>query len=168
MNAKAACLLKAFKSLPPGSTVAEIGCARFAEEMPSDGASTLYLARTARKRDWDFHAVDRDLRAVANARELTAGLPVTLHCADGEKWLRAAPVIDGLYLDGSSSPDEALGQYRAAHLASNAVIAVDDVQPIGEIVRGKGDLLLDELACDGFSLTVYETEPGYRMAVAKR
>lgn len=51
-------------------------------------------------------------------------------------------------------------------------IVIDDVQAIHErgqepIERGKGDLLLDRLAADGFTVDLHVTEPGYRMAVAR-
>jgi predicted O-methyltransferase YrrM len=168
VNAKAARLLEALAGLPRGAVIVEIGCARFAEERSSDGFSTVHLAHAALEHGWELHSVDSDHHAVLIAEALTGALPCTVHHSDGAVWLAAGPPIDGLYLDGDSIPEQALAQYRAAHLSPGAVIVVDDVQPIGDHGRGKGELLLDVLAGDGFTVTIAETEPGYEMAVASR
>ena len=168
MNAKAAHLLAAFSHLSAGAVVVEIGCARFPEERPSDGYSTPYLAEAGAEHGWEFHSVDSDAAAVLNATNLIAGMPGTVHHADGVQWLSHGPQIDGLYLDGSADPQEAVEQYRAAHLAPGAVVVVDDIQPIGEHALGKGHLLLDVLTADGYTVTIGATEPGYAMAVATR
>lgn len=170
MNKKAAALLDAFKDLPDGANVVEIGCVRFTEEMASDGFSTVYLAQEALKRGWMFNSVDRDRGAVNRARIVTQDLPVSVHYADGREWLESFPdEIDGLYLDGAMSPGEAVSQYRAAKLAKKAVIAIDDVQSFFPYKRGKGDLLLDVLEDDGWDVSVVETEwPNYKMAIARR
>jgi hypothetical protein len=174
VNRKASTLLDGFATLPNGATVVEIGCARFAHEIPSDGWSTVHLARAAVRYDWTLHSVDIDLNAVQIARYATEGLPVTIHHADGAAWLAAfdSP-IDGLYLDGSADPQEALTQYLAATLAARAVVAIDDVQLLAGHEYGKGDLLLDRLRADGFDVVLHDTEPRlvgpcYRMAVASR
>lgn len=168
-NPKANALLAAFGDLPSGAVVIEIGCARFREELPSDGWSTVHLARAALEHGWDFHSVDIDPAAVKNARALTDGLPVNVHECDGERWLRAwCSPIDGLYLDGAAEPQQAVAQYEAANLADGVVIAIDDVQPIGEHERGKGDLLLDRLEGDGFDVMLIPTFERYQMAVATR
>jgi predicted O-methyltransferase YrrM len=168
VNAKAARLLEALAGLPHGAVVVEIGCARFAEERPSDGFSTVHLARVALAHGWTLHSVDSDPDAVLIARALTGGLPCTVHHSEGAAWLGAGPLIDGLYLDGESSPEQALAQYLAARLTPSAVVVVDDVQPIGDSEHGKGELLLSELEADGFTVEISPTEPGYQMAVATR
>lgn len=168
MNAKAAALLQAFENLGAGATVVEIGCVRFAQEIPSDGWSTVHLATAAADHGWKLHSVDVDPQAVEIACNATADLPGEVHLADGAEWLAAfAGPIDGLFLDGSADPAEAVAQYQAARLADRAVIVVDDVQPIGQQAWGKGDLLLDALERDGFTVEVVDTEPGYRMAIAR-
>ena len=168
MNAKARTMLSAFHGLPAGATIVEIGCVRFRHDIPSDGYSTVHLGAEARQRGWIVHSVDIDPVAVENARDLTAGMPVTVHEADGEAWLACfADMIDGLYLDGSASPEEALAQYEAAARADGPVVVViDDVQAIAGTERGKGNLLLDRLIGDLYTVEIVDTEPGYRMAVA--
>lgn len=175
MNAKAATLLEAFDGLPAGATVVEIGCVRFPHEIASDGWSTVHLAHAAQARGWRLYSVDIDPSAVRNARSATAGLPISVHLARGSEWLAGfAGPIDGLYLDGAAYPDEAVAQYEAANLSVGAVIAIDDIQPIVDqrlgiaAERGKGDLLLDVLDRDGWTVMIVDTVPGYRMAVASR
>lgn len=169
MNLKAQTLLDALDCLDDGAVVVEIGCARFAHEIPSDGWSTVHLATAAGEAGWTLHSVDIDPSAVRVATAATDGLSVTLHNADGAAWLRRfRGTIDALYLDGSANPAEALAQYEAAKLADTAVVAIDDVQLLEGFEHGKGDLLLDRLDADGFVVEVNDTEPGYRMAVAHR
>lgn len=168
MNRKAECLLQAASRLRKGATVVEIGCLRSTHEVPTDGHSTVYLADAAIEHGWTFHSVDCDENAVRIAQEVTNG-GVTLHLADGEAWLyEFQRKIDLLYLDGSASAKEALRQYEAAQLKPNATVVIDDVQQIGSQKRGKGDTLLDLLEQDGFAVSIHDTEPGYRMAVATR
>ena len=168
MNRKAECLLQAASHLPAGATIVEIGCCRQPHEVASDGFSTVYLADAAVERGWTFHSVDYDMNAIRIAQEVTNG-GVMLHLAEAEKWLyEFQGAIDLLYLDGSSSAEEALWQYEAAELKSQATVVIDDVQQLPGQERGKGNILLDLLEQDGFTVTVYDTEPGYRMAVAKR
>ena len=50
----------------------------------------------------------------------------------------------------------------------DAVVVVDDVQGEEGIPRGKGDVLLDVLERDGFTVEIVETEPGYLMAIGRR
>ncbi len=169
MNRKARTLLAAFDGLAEGTTVVEIGCARFAHEVPSDGWSTVYLAAEAAERGWELHSVDISEAAIRVARNATAGRPITLHHSDGEAWLYDfGQAIDGLYLDGSANPAEALAQYEAARLADNATVAIDDVQTLGGLPHGKGNLLLDRLRDDGFTVEIVDTHPDYKMAVAQR
>jgi len=169
MNGKASTLLSALDGLPEGATVVEIGCVRFPGEIASDGWSTYYLAQAATDRGWALHSVDIDPGAVEHARTAADGLACTVHHADGASWLAAFPdAIDGLYLDGSADPGEAVEQYRAATLTASPVVVIDDVQRIGDQQRGKANLLLDVLADDGFDVRVVGTEPGYLMAVAHR
>lgn len=170
MNRKARTLLSALEHLPEGSNVVEIGCVRFTEERPSDGFSTVYLAHAAAENGWQFNSVDCDAGAVNRARLITADLPVSVHWADGRDWLAEFPgPIHALYLDGALTPGEAVGQYRAAALAKDAVIVIDDVQTVYPYARGKGDLLIEILEEDGFEVAVYNTEPPhYKMAVARR
>lgn len=167
MNRKAQRLLTSFGHLPSGSTVVEIGCVRVAEEVPTDGFSTFYLAQAAAERGWVFHSVDIDPNAVRAARKVTRGLPVKVHRARGVDWLaKFDEPINGLYLDGAADPQQAVDQFRNAKLAQGAVIVIDDVQPIASSPRGKGDLLIDTLKDVGFRVRVYKTEPGFLMAVA--
>lgn len=174
MNGKAERLLAAFDHLPAGAVIVEIGCVRTSQEVPSDGYSTVYLAEAAQEKDWAFYSIDSDPAAVANARTLTEDLPVSVQQADGATWLAGFVIpISGLYLDGAADAAQAVDQYDAASLADDAMIVIDDIQPIHEdhhdpLERGKGDLLLDVLEADGWSVEIHETEPDYLMAVATR
>lgn len=174
VNAKAERLLAVFDGLPRGSVFVEIGCVRFPEEIASDGYSTVYLAEAAKENGWELHSIDIDAAAVQNAQALTENLPNAVHHADGAAWLKEfRGSIGGLYLDGAAQPQQAVDQYRAARLSDDAVIAIDDIQPIAagdveRLERGKGDLLLDVLAADGWTVDIHKTIPGYLMAVATR
>lgn len=166
---KAKRLTQAMRGLGRGTVVVEIGCARYSTEIPSDGWSTIYLAQEAARRGWDFHSVDTDPAAIETARTATANLPVRFHCARGERWLYTfSRKISGLYLDGSDNPDETLLQYRAARLADQAVVVVDDAQAMEGRPLGKANTVLIPLRQDGFRVRVHKTEPGYQMAVATR
>lgn len=168
MNRKAECLLQAASHLPADAVVVEIGCVRSANEVPTDGYSTVYLAAAALEHGWGFHSVDYNMDAIRTAEAATGGQGVTLHLADGTEWLTGFGKIDLLYLDGSISPEEAVQQYEAATLVWDATVVIDDVQQIGGHAHGKGDALLERLDHDGFAVDIYDTEPGYRMAVAHR
>lgn len=178
MNRKASTLIDAFAGLPRGSLIVEIGCVRFSREIPSDGYSTVHLAQAAGDRGWRMESIDIDPQAVRNARALLHHRRLDDVCrvtnADGAEWLRThnRKPIHGLYLDGAADPAQAVEQYEAANLAPDAVIVIDDIQPIklapgNALDRGKGDLLLDRLEADGWTVTVHDTEKGYRMAVAR-
>lgn len=170
MNRKASTLLAALDALPKGSVVVEIGTIRQDHDVPSDGFSTYYLAKRAVERDWEFHSVTNEPENTATARRvIDAG--VGLHTADGAEWLgEFTKPINALYLDGAASPEEAMEQYWAANLAPGAIIAIDDVQNIDyEYERGKGTLLLDALAEEGYEVEIKPTEePDYLMAIATR
>lgn len=175
MNLKAKRLLWAFNGLPDGATVVEIGCVRMDMEVNSEGFSTVYLAKRAKERNWKFFSVDIDPNAVTRARRQTEHLPVSVQQADGATWLEVFNLeIDGLYLDGAAEPIQAVEQYFAAELAEKAVIVIDDVQGIkGEdgspdLKDGKGTALLGILKKDGWRVRTYDTEEGYKMAVARR
>lgn len=169
MNRKAARILAATATVGVGATVVEIGCVRFDREIGSDGWSTVYLARRAKRRAWRFSSVDVDESAIAKAAAACEGLPVSLVCDDGERFLRGyGHMIDCLYLDGGGSSLAALGQYRAARLAPGAVVIVDDCQPFDDQPAGKATHLIGRLERDGFDAVAYDTEPGYRMLVAAR
>lgn len=167
MNRKAERLLAATDGLPDGAVLVEIGCVRRPDEIPSDGHSTVYLARAAKDYGWDFYSIDYSPAAVAIAQRLTDGAEV--HCSDGATWLADYKgTIDFLYLDGSTDPGESLRQYTAARMSKHSTVVIDDVQQIGSQPHGKGDALLGLLERDGYRVTIHDTEPGYRMAVAKR
>lgn len=170
MNRKAERLLAAFSGLPEGSLVVEVGCARFRQEFASDGWSTVYLARAAAEHGWEFHSIDVSEEALDIARDLTDGLPVSFHLGDGADWLANSDrLIDGLYLDGAAEPSETLDQYGAAPLAAGAVVVIDDTQKLNGYAHGKADAVLMLMHSDGgWRIDEFETEPGYRMAVATR
>ena len=176
MNAKAALLLELTEGLGGGMVVVEGGTMRAPQEVASDGASTLYLARRAKERGWRFVSIDNDLDALINARTVlfaeSLDGAVTLQVGDGATVLFDMPdSIDFLYLDGAADPGEALAQFEAAkgNLAPSAIVAVDDIQEIrpGEPL-GKGERLLPALQARGWTVEVTPTEPGYAMAICRR
>lgn len=178
MNAKAERLLWAARDLEPGSFVVEIGTIRFSGEVPSDGWSTYYLAKAAQEHEWNFVSVDNDKRNLEICRTILAREDLlsntSLVHSDGLKFLQEGfEVIDFLYLDGGSDPEDTLAQFEAA---GSLLVAVDDVQAHqvslgGETVflpEGKGSALLPHLRQLDWDLNVYDTEPGFKMAVARR
>jgi predicted O-methyltransferase YrrM len=72
-----------------------------------------------------------------------------------------------LYLDGSNEPAETLAQFQAAEekMAPGCVVAIDDVQQIGQHDLGKGTAAIPYAQGKGWNVRVLATEPGYRMAI---
>ena len=176
MNAKAALLLELTEGLGAGAVVVEVGTMRFGHEAPSDGASTLYLARRAKERGWKFVSIDNDEAAFLNAAKVLRvhdlQAVADLRLDDGAIVLaNLIGPIDFLYLDGAADPGEALAQFEAAEhrIAPWAVVAIDDIQEIrpGEPL-GKGERLLPALEARGWTVEVRPTEPGYAMAICRR
>lgn len=172
-NNKAATLCKLTEPLGFGSIVVEVGCIRYSDEVASeDGWSTVYLARRAEERKWQFHSVDNDLQAlqVAATVLLKNGLTETrLHHADATEWLlRFSGVIDCLYMDGLDDPNTNLSQLIAAYDKLQYMVIVDDTQEYGGNRWGKGSMTLPFLEGKGWIVRHYLTVPGYRMSCAMR
>lgn len=171
MNAKASRLLSAAAYLREDALIVEVGMVRRDEEVPSDGFSTVYLAEQAAERGLRFVSIDNDPDTVAICAQVLdhLSLHATLICGDGEEEIaKIAGPIDLLYLDGAVDPADAVHQYKAARLADRATVVIDDVQPIDKSKQGKATDLLPLLARHGWAVEVFETEPGYLMAVATR
>lgn len=169
VNRKAAALLAALASAPPGP-VAEVGAVRQNGEVASDGYSTVYLAQSCAVQGRPFYSFDVDPGAVALAnRGLTRhGLPPLVQQRDGAEALAELPPLAFLYLDGSDDPEETLAQFQAAYLLPVAVIAVDDANPYEGHCYGKADRLLPFLAGQGWRCELVATEPDYLMLIARR
>ncbi len=174
-NRKAERLMYALDHAPKGAVI-EIGCARTPSELVTDGWSTIYLAERCKEEDRPFLSFDVDERAVAvcNKALLDRGLMMKAEVRDGVEGLKAyatrvAPQpLAMLYLDGADDPAETLKQFKAATFASEAVLAVDDVQMIDwDKLMGKATNLIPELDKLKIPYDVYTTEPGYSMLLAR-
>jgi hypothetical protein len=177
LNLKAKALKKAFDEYSSGNggeaIVVEIGCMRYPYESPTEGASTLHLARWCSKHGRRFVSIDVEAEDVRNARNVLAseGHQTTLIVGDGAAILGSMRATIGLlFLDGSNDPREALEQFRAAEqkLAPSALVVVDDIQPIEDLPLGKGTKLLPVVEGEGWQVDTIPTEPGYLMAILRR
>lgn len=140
-------------------------------EVPTDGASTFYLAKRCFETQRPFRSFDADERAAARARSflLQSGLPDVVECREGAAALSDLGPVSFLYLDGSDSPSEALEQLRAAELAPSAVLVVDDAQSSRGRPYGKATLLVrsfEESLVPRVPFRILPTEPGYSALVA--
>jgi predicted O-methyltransferase YrrM len=176
-NMKAARLLEILRDIPQSapqrSLVMEVGAMRYPFETPLEGASTLHLGRWCNEHSRRLLSVDVEAQSLAIARSAAerSGIKVDFLRARGVDAIRAlrAPVLF-LYLDGSNDPEEALAEFQAAEslLEHSAVIAVDDVQPLGDRPLGKGTLVLPYAESRGFTVEIFDTEPGFKMAAIRR
>ena len=162
-NAKTRTLIAALDGAPPGLIV-EIGCVREPYELPSDGWSTMYLARAADEQGRVMRSFDSNAENVALCNRLLNdySFPPCVEVEDGEEALASLRTpIAFLYLDAGDDPSETLRQYRAAegNLAPGAVVCVDDVAP-------KAPLLIAYFASIGQEYEIVPTEPGCEMLIA--
>lgn len=167
-NRKAQLLLQSLYGAPKGA-VAEIGCLRARTEVPSDGHSTLYLARECLSQGRDFTSVDLDPVVVDVANEVLreAGLPMLARVADGVEALRCCGALAMLYLDSSDDPSDTLQQLTAAELLPGGVVVVDDAQPAGANPFGKATLVVEHCGRRGQPFEIVQTEPGFAALVLR-
>lgn len=177
VNLKAKALKDAFgeadSRTPPEAAVVEIGCMRYPFESPQEGASTLYLARWCQTANRRLVSVDVQESHMENAKRVLAqeGLRADFINGDGQEFIANFDMpIALLFLDGSNEPGETLDQFRAAErkLADGAVVVIDDVQEIGPYESGKGELAIPYARETGWEVDLLDTEPGFRMAIARR
>ncbi len=175
MNPKARFLLDALgKKQQP--IMCEIGCIRVDHEDETDGWSTVYLGREADKRKGYLFSCDTSVDACQVASKVVARLDiqrVKVANKGGSEFLDtwAHGKIDLLYLDGGDNPYFTLRQAKAAmpHLCLDAVVVIDDVQPIGQHYFGKGEFAIPYLVQEGWNCLIVPTvkrENG-RWAMAK-
>lgn len=160
-NAKARALLAALDRAPHGLIV-EIGCTREPTELPSDGWSTMYLARAANGKSRAMRSFDTDAKNVVLSNRLLSdyNLPPCVEVEDGVSALSSlGNPIAFLYLDAGDDPSETLQQFKAARFVPGAVVCVDDVVP-------KAALLIAYFASIGQEYEIVPTEPGYEMLIA--
>lgn len=167
-NRKAALLLRLLAEAPPGPVV-EIGCLRHPQEVPSDGHSTLYLARACAEQRRLFASVDRDplVVDVANRVLAEAGLPLLAQVADGVEALGQMGGIALLYLDSSDDPGDTLAQLAAAELLPGAIIVIDDAQPTGVQMLGKATQVVQHCGRRGLPFDLVATEPGFAACILR-
>lgn len=176
-NLKAHTLLYGCQIAPKGGAFVEIGCIREEHEVPTDGYSTVYLARQAQEEGRPFYSVDLFHENVDKARKalVREGLEkAELVCCDGRAFLEQWDVetrgkIDLLYLDSHREPQYSYDQFFAAQdkLASGAVVAIDDAHEYDGFKFGKATDLIELFEREGFKFKVLPTEPGFKMVVAR-
>src|SRR3990167_9813971 len=163
MNPKASFLIDALgqKKQP---IMLEVGCIRVAEEVETDGWSTVYLGREADKREGYLFSCDVTEDAVAVATEVVKNLHIRrVKVEQGNAAVLLAnwkySKLDLLYLDGSDNPYDTLRQAKLAlpHLVSDAVVVIDDVQPIGQHYLGKGEMAIPYLIQEGWRCLIAPT-----------
>ncbi len=167
-NRKATTLLGALAQAADGPVV-EIGTIRTAEEVPTEGWSTLHLARACATAGRRFSSFDQNPDAVdlANGILRRRGLVPVAAVADGVAAIRSAGPIAMLYLDSSDDPMQTLEQYRAATFVPGAIVVVGDVQEYNGNRLGKATLLAEELGQAGVEYSIVDTVPGFRMLIAR-
>lgn len=159
-NPKAEFLLLQADSAPAGDII-EIGATRSDYEHPSDGWTTVHLARWARDNKRTFRSFDKYMDVVERANSVLEreGLTPVVRQDDGEYALHDQSQIALLYLDGSKEPEETLEQFFAAipGLVPGAVIIVDDVEDFGDWrTYGKATLLVSRLSKLGIRYDIHE------------
>lgn len=168
MNRKAIKLIELLNSSPHGLVV-EIGAIRESQENPTEGFSTVYLARECKKLGRTFRSIELEEKnfRMANAVLSSFMLPPCVEHGDGGKLVSSYGPISFLYLDSSRFPGHTMDQYKAAELVDGAVVAVDDAHTFDDHEFGKAQFLVEYLknANIPFSLsyTSAEWETVYRM-----
>ncbi len=172
-NGKARVLRQSLKMVPDPKIMVEVGCIRIPIDSASEGFSTMYLAREAKRLGARFFTVDIDqsnLRMAAGLM-LGEGLDPVLVWGDGLEFLDRVPLkIDFLHLDGSE-PVSTFDQFRAAEskLDPYAVVCVDDCHTYGDWEYGKGDLLIPYLGeLPDWHVEIIPSVFEYKTAVCRR
>ncbi len=178
INFKAKALEMAMQQAPHQDTTTtifvEIGCIREDHEVPSDGYSTVHIARYCVERGIYFRSVDsnEDNVKIARAvlrREISAD-PDTdklVKQYDGEKWLKACSPISFLYLDSHREPEFSLNQFLAAKLVSGAIVAIDDAHPYDGHEYGKATDLIPLFDAENIKWKIIPTHPQFKMVIAR-
>ncbi len=180
INFKAKALEMAMQTAPiqDSTTIfVEIGCIREDHEVPSDGYSTVHMARYCIEHDLQFVSVDANEENVAIARtalrkELGGsasplpGAPVVIHL-DGEKYLKACNPISFLYLDSHRDPEYSLNQFLVANLVPGAVVAIDDAHPYDGWEYGKATDLIKLFDAEEIKWKIVPTHPQFKMVIAR-
>jgi len=179
INFKAKALEMAMQTAPNQDATAtvifvEIGCIREDHEVPSDGYSTVHMARYCAERGIYFRSVDanEDNVKIARAvlrREISSD-PDTdelVKLYDGEKWLKACSPISFLYLDSHRDPEYSLNQFCAAKLVPGAVVAIDDAHSYDGWEYGKATDLIKLFDAEGIKWKIVPTHPQFKMVIAR-
>lgn len=153
--------------------IVEIGCVRFTTEIPSDGFSTVYIARWAISNGYRFVSVDRSEQSINIARHILQEElrqpTIDLVHEDGETFLAQwKEPIACVYLDGPDDPSVILRQLQAAEDQLAYMVIIDDTQKMGSHEFGKGSLVIPYLAAQDWDITHYDTESGYRMTCLRK
>lgn len=175
-NQKAHTLLYACQIAPKGGALVEIGCIREEHEVPTDGYSTVYLARQAEEEGHPFYSVDLFHENIDKARRVLnrEGLEkAELVCCDGKAFLEQWDVeergrISLLYLDSHREPRYSHDQFIAVRdkLAPGAVVAIDDAHEYDGHAYGKATDLVKFFEEEDWSYKILPTELGFKMVVA--
>jgi predicted O-methyltransferase YrrM len=167
-NLKAKVLLEAAARAPNGLWV-EIGCIREDHEVPQDGFSTFHLAKTAQKRGCRFITIDKGQACTAIATKILSEheLSGEVILGDGKDEVKKLGPISFLYLDSHRLPIFSAEQFREAELVPGAIVVIDDCHAFDNMAYGKGDILIRVFNANGIKWEIKDTEPGFRMVIAK-
>jgi len=170
-NMKADALLYAVNIAPQEGVFVEIGCIREDHEVPTDGYSTVYLARYCQQHGIVFESYDINAENVAMANDVLEreGLSRRVFVNDGVKALKLHhhEPISFLYLDSHRDPTFSMLQYNAAWLAPGSVVAIDDAHAYDDFKFGKATDLKTIFDDDGINYKILPTEQGFKMLIAK-
>lgn len=171
INFKAKALEMAMQRAPQTGLFVEIGCIREDHEVPSDGYSTVHIARYCRDNDLQFWSVDSNDDNITKACEAICREDlsdhVTLSHKDGASFLKSCDPISFLYLDSHRDPEFSLNQFLVAKLVPGAVVAIDDAHQYDGYEYGKATDLILLFDAEHIEWKIIPTHPQFKMVIAK-
>ncbi len=155
-------------SSKPGLII-EIGCIRQEQEVAEDGFSTFYLAQFAHDTGREFKSFDIEPENVRIANKVlkSHNLPESVFQADGKFVLPTLGAISFLFLDAHRIPAISFEQYKAAELAKDAIVVIDDAHTFDGNQYGKATYCVQVFDKYNIKWDIFDTEPGFKMIVAK-
>ena len=172
INFKAKALEMAMQMAPQTGLFVEIGCIREDHEVPSDGYSTVHMARYCIERGIHFLSVDHNEGNVSIARsvlarELGVDGEIFVLRDDGQSFLKQYENISFLYLDSHRDPEYSLNQFLVAKLVPGAVVAIDDAHPYDGWEHGKATDLIKLFDAEEIKWKIVPTHPQFKMVIAR-
>lgn len=171
-NEKAKTLLAAAQMAPDTGDAFEIGCIREDHEVPTDGYSTVHLARFFQGRDRFFFSIDTNMENVEMANDVLRRekLKSCVVRGDGKDFLEClgdSTQIAFLFLDSHRDPQYTLDQFLVARkrLLPGAMVCVDDAHSYDSWDLGKATYLAEYLDQAEIPYEIRPTETGFAMMV---